>query len=176
MVRGPRSTRRQAMKTRRLLVASSLVSALAGATPALAGPLGIVSGGVGAIGTLGGSLSGMGSNPALGVGSMIGATGQFQGAVTSPNLVIDRAPIRSAIGTVHTVGERARGRAQGATEAALSTTGSAAGEAASTVSAAGEAQAAAQGAGEVAVPRPGRVSATPRLPSLGADASASAAG
>lgn len=139
------------MKSRYVLATTSLISALAGATPAMAGPLGLVSGGAGAVGALGTTLSGAGGNPAFGAGSAIGAGGQFQGAFTPPNLGIERAPIGRTKGTLESVNERARTRVEGATEAALEKSTSTVGGAGSAATAAANAQ----GSGDVAASKPG---------------------
>lgn len=167
------------MKPRYVLATTSLISALAGATPAMAGPLGIVSGGAGAIGTLGGTLSGSGGNLGIGAGSAIGAAGQFQGAFTPPNIVVERAPLGRANGVVQSVNERAQTRIEGVRDAALEKSASTVGE----VEGAAASAANAQGEGQLAVTKSGSFGITGRpLRSLDAtgsvrgDASASARG
>lgn len=157
------------MKPRYVLAATSLISALAGATPAMAGPLGIVSGGAGAIGTLGETLSGTGGNLGLGAGSAIGAAGQFQGAFTPPNMVIDRAPLGRANDVLQSVNDRAQNRIEGARDAALEKSSSTAGE----VEGAAAAAANAQGAGQLPVTKTGSLGVAGRpLRSLEATGSA----
>lgn len=159
------------MKPRYVLATTSLISALAGATPVMAGPLGIVSGGAGAIGTLGGTVSGFGGNPGIGVGSMVGAGGQFQDAIAPPNLVIDRGPLRRANGVAQSVNERAQTRVEGASDAALEKSASSVGGAEGAAAAAANAQ----GSGDVTVTKPGNPGVT-RRPPRGLDANGSARG
>lgn len=129
------------MKPRYLLATTSLISALAGAAPAMAGPLGIISGGAGAVGSLTGTLSGFGANPAIGAGGMAGAMGQFQGAFTPPNLIIDRAPLGRADDVLHSVKGRAQNRIEGAREAALERSTSTVGTVEGAAAAAGQVEA-----------------------------------
>ena len=131
------------MKPRQFLLASAVAGALSGAAPTFAGPLGIISGGAGAgaIGTLGGTLSGAGTSPAMGFGSMLGAGGQFQGAITPPNPVIDTAPVRRGNGLANSVRGRAQGAVEGTGEAAVQRSASALGQAEGAAAAAANAQA-----------------------------------
>lgn len=163
------------MKPRYVLATTSLISALAGA-PAMAGPLGIISGGAGAVGSLTGTVSGFGANPALSAGGMAGAMGQFQGAVTPPNLVIERAPLERADDALQSVKGRARNRIEGARDriegvrdAVTERSTTAAGEVTGAAAAAGQVQ----GSGDVGVTKSLNPSLTHRpLRSLEASGSA----
>jgi hypothetical protein len=129
------------MKPRQYLRATAVAGALCGAVTASAGPLGLVSGGAGAIGALGGTLSGTNGNPSMAIGSVLGAGGQFHGAITPPNAVIDTAPLRRADGIANSVRSRAQGRVEGATDAVLQKSTSALGRAEGAASGAANAQA-----------------------------------
>lgn len=156
------------MKPRYVLATTSLISALAGA-PAMAGPLGIISGGAGAVGSLTGTVSGFGANPALSAGGMAGAMGQFQGAVTQPNLVIERAPLGRADDALQSVKGRARNRIEGVRDAVTERSTTAAGEVTGAAAAAGQVQ----GSGDVGVTKSLNPSLTHRpLRSLEASGSA----
>lgn len=145
------------MKPRHILLTTSLIGALAGATTSFANPLGIVSGGAGVFGALGGTLSGPSANPTLGVGSAIGAAGQFQGAIAHPNLVIDPSLAGRAHGIVHSTGNRARSRVEGAGEATVNQSTSVLGGIEAATAAAAETNAAGRVPGVNAVRSPLRV-------------------
>ena len=159
------------MKSRHILVTTSLIGALAGATPAIANPLGIVSGGAGAFGALGGTLSGPSAAPMLGVGSAIGAAGQFQGAITQPGAVIDPSLAGHASGFVQSTGSQARARIEGAGDATLQQSSAAVGE----VGAAAATAANANAAGRLLAVNPLRVR-PPRSLEAGVSARGDASG